>query len=110
MHLSKSLFLYIYLTSIYLHLLGLKAVLDDDAKDVLPWTRYNHNNQSFSTWDQDNDRFEDEDCADKYGGGWWYNYCHSTLLTGTNENRHVSFWSRVIGRLKSAVMMVRPAE
>ena len=93
-----------------LHLEGLKAVLNDDKTYILPWQQFNHNNQSFSTWDRRNDRNEERDCAKYYGAGWWFNACHSTLLTGVNQNCYKTFWSRVVGRLKSAAMMIRPAE
>ncbi|KAM9641537.1 ficolin-1-like [Trichechus inunguis] len=40
-----------------------------------------HNNQSFSTKDQDNDKGS-ASCATRFEGAWWYNDCHSSNLNG----------------------------
>lgn len=37
---------------------------------------------SFSTFDQDNDLFTALNCADWFGGGWWFNACHLAFLNG----------------------------
>ncbi|XP_038062234.1 microfibril-associated glycoprotein 4-like [Patiria miniata] len=34
-----------------------------------------HNARHFSTWDQDNDSVGSSNCANKYGGGWWFRKC-----------------------------------
>ncbi|KAH3791157.1 hypothetical protein DPMN_144637 [Dreissena polymorpha] len=49
-----------------------------DAEDSL---ERGHNNQSFSTFDVDNDR-SSRCCACKYGGGWWYYSCFYVHLNG----------------------------
>ncbi|XP_077129387.1 fibrinogen-like protein 1-like protein isoform X1 [Ranitomeya variabilis] len=38
-----------------------------------------HDNMKFSTTDRDNDRWS-KNCAEAYGGGWWFDSCHSALL------------------------------
>ncbi|XP_069782770.1 fibrinogen alpha chain-like isoform X2 [Narcine bancroftii] len=40
-----------------------------------------HANMKFSTFDRDNDKWE-ESCAQFYGGGWWYNNCQAANLNG----------------------------
>ncbi|CAL4092926.1 unnamed protein product [Meganyctiphanes norvegica] len=50
---------------------------DGNAGDCLQY----HNGQSFSTYDQDNDDWEDN-CASSRKGGFWYKSCHYTNPTG----------------------------
>ncbi|CAH6900496.1 fibrinogen alpha chain [Phodopus roborovskii] len=40
-----------------------------------------HSNMQFSTFDRDADQWE-ENCAEVYGGGWWYNSCQAANLNG----------------------------
>lgn len=40
-----------------------------------------HAEMQFSTFDRDQDRWE-ESCAEVYGGGWWYNSCQAANLNG----------------------------
>ncbi|XP_046947636.1 fibrinogen gamma chain isoform X1 [Lynx rufus] len=40
-----------------------------------------HNGMQFSTWDNDNDKYEGN-CAEQDGSGWWMNKCHAGHLNG----------------------------
>ncbi|XP_016535172.1 fibrinogen alpha chain isoform X2 [Poecilia formosa] len=48
-----------------------------DAGDALA----SHSGVKFSTFDKDNDG-SGENCAEAYGGGWWYNSCQAANLNG----------------------------
>ncbi|XP_039264504.2 ryncolin-1-like [Styela clava] len=41
-----------------------------------------HNGMKFTARDSDNDRWENRNCADTYGGGWWFNRCTEYNLNG----------------------------
>ncbi|XP_039430005.1 angiopoietin-2-like [Culex pipiens pallens] len=41
--------------------------------------------EGFSTYDSDNDKWSDGNCAQKFGGGWWFYECNHTNLNGPFE-------------------------
>ncbi|XP_052889603.1 fibrinogen C domain-containing protein 1-like [Anopheles moucheti] len=75
-----------------------------------------HRDEVFSTYDQDNDKDDKDDCAVSYGGAWWFKKCYYSHLNGEylkgKSNRAAGIiWYTFRGHyysLKSTKMMVRP--
>ena len=41
-----------------------------------------HNNQHFTTFDNDNDQSNFENCAISHNAGWWFDFCYAANLNG----------------------------
>uniref|UniRef100_A0A8I6A5L4 Fibrinogen alpha chain n=1 Tax=Rattus norvegicus TaxID=10116 RepID=A0A8I6A5L4_RAT len=55
------------------------ALMEGSVEEGTEYT--SHSNMQFSTFDRDADQWE-ENCAEVYGGGWWYNSCQAANLNG----------------------------
>ena len=44
-----------------------------------------HSGMAFSTYDQDNDDWSSNSCAQTYDGAWWYKSCYYCSLNGLNN-------------------------
>ncbi|KAL2077416.1 hypothetical protein ACEWY4_026920 [Coilia grayii] len=77
-----------------------------------------HQGMKFSTFDNDNDRY-DRNCAKEDKSGWWFNRCHSANLNGkyyqgpysdvTDSGIVWYTWHGWWYSLKSVVMKIRPS-
>ncbi|XP_050095289.1 angiopoietin-related protein 1-like [Anopheles aquasalis] len=75
-----------------------------------------HLGSMFTTKDRDNDEKQDQNCAEKYKGGWWYKDCLSANLNGVyaspddlQTSKITWYWfGKDWRRLSYTRMMIRP--
>src|SRR6218665_1675515 len=74
-----------------------------DAGDQFNYMNPNgtQNGMNFTTWDSDNDRASEINCAAATGkGGWWYNNCGAHIMTNPFGSKW--FFNRWLAELKLA--------
>ncbi|CAG5100497.1 Oidioi.mRNA.OKI2018_I69.XSR.g17026.t1.cds [Oikopleura dioica] len=47
----------------------------------------NHEGMPFSTYDRDNDKYDEGNCAREDGSGWWFNRCSAANLNGKHYGK-----------------------
>ncbi|XP_073828521.1 ryncolin-4-like [Musca autumnalis] len=70
-----------------------------------------HDGQSFSTFDEDNDEYDNINCAKLYKGAWWFRKCYDSHLFGPykqKENANTYEWKGIEYSFKYAEMLLRP--
>ncbi|EDW70897.2 uncharacterized protein Dvir_GJ11293 [Drosophila virilis] len=71
-----------------------------------------HNNQKFSTFDRDNDAWDDGNCVNNYYGGWWFTNCALSNLNGKYHNHEmdkgVAIYLDGFVSLKNVKILIRP--
>ncbi|XP_071944802.1 techylectin-5B-like [Antedon mediterranea] len=75
-----------------------------------------HSGQQFTTYDRDNDKLSNANCAERFNGAWWYKDCSYSNLNGlyttpgTDDMRSI-FWLHFhnYNSLKKTVMMIKRA-
>ena len=65
-------------SSVTAYQLDLGDFVSGDAGNSL----FIHDNQKFSTFDNDNDGNATVNCAQRHHGAWWYKSCHESNLNG----------------------------
>ena len=96
--------------------LNVGGYISGNAGDSLDFVGHRHNGRKFSTYDRDQDRSSSRNCPQKYGGGWWYNTCGASWLTGryklpgTGGYAGIYWYTFNYGQpLREASMKIRPA-
>ncbi|XP_062142268.1 fibrinogen-like protein 1 [Drosophila sulfurigaster albostrigata] len=66
-------------------------------------------NMKFSTFDHDNDKDDDANCADWDESGWWFNSCYTCSLNAP-YGQLLRRWDNDDILLKEVKMLIRPKE
>ncbi|XP_073829954.1 ryncolin-1-like [Musca autumnalis] len=77
-----------------------------------------HDGQNFTTIDEDNDGYDEGNCAKLWIGAWWFNSCYSSHLFGPYRQKEKANtdginwnnreWKGIYYSLKYAEMLLRP--
>ena len=59
----------------------------DTGNDAMKYS----NGRQFTTNDADHDGWSDNNCASRYGGGYWYNYCSHAQLTASTLSSYFAW-------------------
>jgi len=65
---------------------GYRITVGDFSGTVKDGLKY-HNGMQFTTKDQDKDMKEDDNCARKWEGAWWFKSCYKSHLNGRHPSR-----------------------
>ena len=49
-----------------------------------------NNGMKFTTFDKDNDKWSEGNCAASYGGAWWHKICSNVNSTVVNDIRVIN--------------------
>ncbi|XP_062135323.1 fibrinogen-like protein 1 isoform X2 [Drosophila sulfurigaster albostrigata] len=69
----------------------------------------NGENMKFTTFDRDNDKYGDGNCAVDYKSGWWYTKCSDCILNAP-YGPDLVWWVKTEIKIKEAKMLIRPKE
>jgi len=67
----------------------LVAGYSGNANNAMLWL----NGKNFTTYDRDNDKFSDANCAERNGGGFWYSTCAVCAVNADPFNKLGSGYS-----------------
>ncbi|XP_063788746.1 fibrinogen-like protein 1-like protein [Pseudophryne corroboree] len=83
------------------------GIYDGDAGDSLSSGALKnlHDNMRFSTYDKDNDRLYNKNCADEHGGGWWYDSCYDAQL---NKKDGLHWKTLCDHNCRSSLILIKP--
>ena len=69
------------------------------------------NGNQFTTKDADHDSWPSSNCANRFKGGWWYNYCGTTFFNGINDSSAVYYgirwleWNNLKDKVRTKMMI-----